>query len=130
QRPGARVMRLRRRGRSGPATAKPRLAARDLLEECLASLLARPGRAVLTVLGTVIGVAALVATLGLSKTAANQIVGRFDAIAATDVVITPAPTAPKGSTAVIPWDAEARLRRLNGVAAAGTLSEVDVRGEL
>jgi ABC-type antimicrobial peptide transport system permease subunit len=31
---------------------------------------------------------------------------------------------------VIPWDAEARLRRLNGVAAAGTLSEVDVRGEL
>ena len=37
-------------------------------------------------LGTVIGVAALVATLGLSKTAGNQIVGRFDAVAATDVV--------------------------------------------
>jgi len=113
-----------------PQLAQPRMELRDLISEAGAGLMARPARVGLTVLGTVIGVAALVATLGLSKTAANQIVGRFDAIAATDVVITPAPTAPKGSTAVIPWDAEARLRRLNGVAAAGTLSEVDVRGEL
>ena len=43
----------------------------------------------LTVLGTVVGVAALVATLGLSKTAGNQIVGRFDELAATDIVVTP-----------------------------------------
>jgi macrolide transport system ATP-binding/permease protein len=86
----------------------------------------------LTVLGTVIGVAALVATLGLSKTAGSQIVGRFSTVAATDVVVTPVPGALGGSRAatVIPWDAEARLRRLNGVAAAGTLSEVDVRGAL
>jgi hypothetical protein len=31
---------------------------------------------------------------------------------------------------VIPWDAEARMKRLNGVAAAGTLGEVNVRGQL
>ena len=73
----------------GPAAPSPGSRSRDLVEECLASLLARPGRAVLTVLGTVVGVAALVATLGLSKTAGNQIVGRFDALAATDVVVTP-----------------------------------------
>ena len=36
--------------------------------------------------------------------------------------------APRG--AVLPWDAEARLRRLNGVVAAGTLADVDVRGAL
>jgi macrolide transport system ATP-binding/permease protein len=81
------------------------------------------------VLGTVIGVAALVATLGLSKTASSQIVGRFDKVAATDVVITPVARSGTGAE-VIPWDAEARLMRLNGVAAAGTLSEVDVRGAL
>jgi macrolide transport system ATP-binding/permease protein len=103
---------------------------RDLVSEAAAGLMARPARVGLTVLGTVIGVAALVATLGLSKTAGNQIVGRFDAVAATDVVVTPAPTAQRGSTDIIPWDAEARIRRLNGVAAAGTLSEVDVRGDL
>jgi macrolide transport system ATP-binding/permease protein len=106
--------------------------ARDLLSEAGAGLIARPARVALTVLGTVIGVAALVATLGLSKTAGSQIVGRFSAVAATDVVITPVPGALGGSPAatVIPWDAEARLSRLNGVAAAGTLSDVDVRGAL
>jgi ABC-type lipoprotein release transport system permease subunit len=103
---------------------------RDLVGEAAAGLMARPSRVALTVLGTVIGVAALVATLGLSKTASNQIVGRFDKVAATDVVVNPGPTAQRGSTDVIPWDAEARLKRLNGVAAAGTLSEVDVRGQL
>jgi macrolide transport system ATP-binding/permease protein len=106
---------------------------RDLLGEAAAGLMARPARVGLTVLGTVIGVAALVATLGLSKTAGNQIVGRFDAVSATDVVITPVPGAQRSGGAVqdvIPWDAEARIRRLNGVAAAGTLADVDVRGEL
>ena len=109
-----------------------RLSVRDLLSEAAAGLMARPARVALTVLGTVIGVAALVATLGLSKTAGSQIVGRFSTVAATDVVITPVPGALGGSRAatVIPWDAEARLQRLNGVAAAGTLSEVDVRGAL
>jgi len=107
--------------------------ARDLFSEAAAGLLARPARVGLTVLGTVIGVAALVATLGLSKTASNQIVGRFDAVAATDVVVTPVPAAQRAGGAavnVIPWDAEARMKRLNGVAQAGTLGEVNVRGQL
>jgi putative ABC transport system permease protein len=113
-------------------TARPRLPLRDLLAEAGAGLMARPARVGLTVLGTVVGVAALVATLGLSKTAGSQIVGRFSTVAATDVVITPVPGTLGGSRAAtaIPWDAQARLERLNGVAAAGTLSEVDVRGEL
>ena len=38
---------------------QPHLSPRDLVEEALASLTARPGRAVLTALGTVLGVAAL-----------------------------------------------------------------------
>jgi macrolide transport system ATP-binding/permease protein len=113
-------------------TPRARLSLRDLLAEAGAGLMARPARVGLTVLGTVVGVAALVATLGLSKTAGSQIVGRFSTVAATDVVITPVPGTLGGSRAAtaIPWDAQARLERLNGVAAAGTLSEVDVRGEL
>jgi macrolide transport system ATP-binding/permease protein len=107
-----------------------RMRARDLLAEAMAGLLARPARVGLTVLGTVIGVGALVATLGLSKTAGNQIVGRFDALSATDIVISPSVRAGGANAAVLPWDAEARLRRLNGVAAAGTLADVNVRGQL
>src|SRR5437868_13122864 len=96
---------------------KPHFSFRDLVTEALAGLTARPGGAVLTALGTVMGVAALVATLGLSKTAGNQIVGRFDALAATDIVVTPKAAAAGRASAGggLPWDAEARATRLNGV---------------
>jgi macrolide transport system ATP-binding/permease protein len=107
-----------------------RLRPGDVLAEAIAGLLARPARVGLTVLGTVIGVGALVATLGLSKTAGSQIVGRFDALSATDVVISPSVRAGGSGAVVLPFDGEARLRRLNGVVAAGTLADVDVRGQL
>jgi ABC-type lipoprotein release transport system permease subunit len=103
---------------------------RDLATESVAGLLARPSRVALTVLGTVIGVGALVATLGLSKTAGNQIQGRFDELSATDVVVSPSTRAGGAGATVLPWDAQQRMARLNGVAAAGTLSDVDVRGAL
>ena len=97
----------------------------DLANETLAGLFARPGRMSLTVLGTVIGLAALVATLGLSRTAGNRIVGHFDELAATEVVISRSNTATAEASA-LPWDAPARLERLNGVVAAGNMSTVDV----
>lgn len=98
-------------------------------------MLARPARAVLTALGTVLGIAALVATVGLSSTAGNQIVGRFDRLVATQVVVKPAGSDLPGFAAsrlasAIPWDAEERLTALNGVVAAATLSDVDVGGAL
>src|SRR3954466_312621 len=117
-------MSLRGRRKDGPT----RIRSRDLAAEALAGLIARPARVVLTVLGTVIGVGALVATLGLSKTASNQIVGHFHKVSATGVGVSPAARAGGAAGATLPWDAEARLRRLNGVAAAGTLADVDVRG--
>lgn len=76
------------------------------------------------------GVAALVATLGLSKTAGNRIIGRFDELAATDVVATPKAQRPGVALDVLPWDAATRAARLNGVVAAGTLTDVNLRGEL
>lgn len=94
----------------------------DLGNEAFAGLFPRPGRTALTVLGTVIGIAALVATLGLSRTAGNQIVGRFDELAATEILVSGRP----GLTNVLPWDAPARLERLNGVVAAGNVSSVNI----
>ena len=118
-----------------PSVVPPsRFSLRDLASESVAGLFARPARMVLTALGTVLGVAALVATLGLAKTAGNQIVSRFDELAATSVAVEPADSGfgfdgrPRLST--LPWDAEQRLTRLNGVVAAATRSEVDTRGAL
>jgi macrolide transport system ATP-binding/permease protein len=112
---------------------KSKLTLVDLFSEALAGMLARPARALLTVLGTVLGIAALVATLGISKTAGNQIVGRFDALAATEVVVKPAGADQPGASSVspvLPWDSESRLRRLNGVRSAGIFSNVDLGGAL
>ena len=110
----------------------PRLAIRDLFEEMVSGLLGRPGRLVLTALGTVLGITALVSTLGLAKTAGNQIVSRFDELSETRIVVSPSDTGFGGNegTSSIPWNAEVRLTRLNGVAAAGTKSDVDVAGAL
>ena len=58
---------------------------RDLVSEATIALTARPARTVLTALGTILGVAALVATLGLAKTAGSQIVSRFDELEATSI---------------------------------------------
>ena len=103
---------------------------RDLLLESFAGMFARPGRMLLTVLGTTIGLAALVATLGLSQTASQQIIGRFDELAATEITVSSLPAAEGRPPNDLPWDAGPRLQRLNGVVAAGTLSAIDVEGLL
>src|SRR6476660_8413483 len=111
--------------------ARSGITIRDLFSEALAGMFARPGRMMLTVLGVVIGLTALGATLGLSRTAGNRIVSQFDQVAATELFVSARP----GMTGIvdpkaIPWDASERLHRLNGVVAAGTMSEVDVRDAL
>ena len=100
--------------------------AHDLVREAVAGLFARPVRMALTVLGTVIGLAALVATLGLSRTAGHQIIARFDELAATEITVSAKPVAEGAPANDLPWDAPARIGRLNGVVAAATLSDVDV----
>jgi len=102
----------------------------DLFNEALAGMFARPGRMALTVLGIVIGLTALVATLGLSRTASNRIISAFDELAATGIVVAAKPGPTGVDPKAIPWDAPARLGRLNGVAAVGTLSEVNVGNAL
>ncbi len=98
----------------------------DLLSESIAGLFSRPSRMILTIIGTMIGLASLVATLGLSKTAGNRIIGRFDELAATSVVVSPRVDAVSPYGPLLPWDSGERLQRLNGVVAAGTLTQIDI----
>lgn len=114
-------------GSLGTAT----MSGRDLISESVAGIFARPGRTTLTILGTVLGIGALVATLGVARTAGNQIIGRFDELAATSVEVTNEAGFFGGERRVaIPVDAEQRLSRLNGVNAAGSFGAVDVDGAL
>jgi len=112
------------------AVSRSGITIRDLFDEAIAGMFARPGRMLLTMLGIVIGLTALVATLGLSRTASNRIITQFDELAATEIVVTAKPGPAGAQPGAIPWDAPTRLLRLNGVVAAGTLSAVDVGGAL
>ena len=105
---------------------------RDLVSEAIAGAIARPARMALTVLGIVIGMSALVATIGLTRTAGNRIISQFDQLAATELFITARPGMATGTIdpRAIPWDAPERLVRLNGVVAAGLLSDVNVHDML
>ncbi|MFI6447295.1 ABC transporter permease [Kitasatospora sp. NPDC050543] len=106
---------------AGPGS---RLGVRDLLAEATAGVLQRPGRSVLTMLGTVLGIGAFVAVLGLTATAAGQIGARFSLTGATTVTVADHPAAdavPAGADPPMsfPHDTDARLAGIAGVSAGG-----------
>lgn len=116
-----------RRSRTGlpREMTPPRLAARDATAEAVAGIVQRPGRAVLTMLGTVLGVGAFVAVLGLTATGAGQISRQFTILEDTTVTVEdngPANNvAPPDANPPIgfPADADAVADHINGVTAAG-----------
>lgn len=101
---------------------------RDLIHESLEGVGSKPSRLFITLFGTVLGIASLVATLGLAQTTAGQIAKNFDMIQATRVVIEPGKASGPGNseraTAVIPWDSVERVEQLVGVEEATLYSVV------
>ncbi|MGW5057766.1 ABC transporter permease [Streptomyces sp. NPDC004096] len=103
---------------------RPWMDFRDLWTEALAGVLARPMRSALTTLGTVLGITTLVITIGVSSTAGNQIVGRFDALTATSVtVVVPAPPPSADPVPLVDWSDIAAVRRLPGVESVAAIAE-------
>lgn len=105
------------------STVRPtRLSVRDALAEAVAGMLRRPGRAVLTALGTVLGVGSFVAVLGLTATISSQIDGRFNVLTATEVTVEDvAGQQSEFAGPVFTADAEQRLRAVAGIEHAGVL---------
>lgn len=101
---------------------------RDLLRESLEGVGSRPSRLVITLLGTVLGIASLVITIGLAQTAAGQLSKQFDAVAATRVTVEPGKTkGPDGgerTTSRVPWNAVERVSDLAGVETAALFAKL------
>ena len=125
----------RRRGADGAAgvAATPRgdrFTSQDLLVEVSHGIGGHTGRLVMTTLGTVLGIASLVVTIGFAQTAAGQISAQFDAVAATQAVVKPgsarSASGDEVATSTLPWDAPDRVERLNGVERAGLIGEVSI----
>ncbi|MCR2801508.1 ABC transporter permease [Microbacterium sp. zg-Y818] len=102
----------------------------DLVVEATADIGSRPGRLAMTLVGTVLGIGALVATIGFAQTAAHQIERQFDAVKATQVVVSPGETATasggSAATARLPWDGVDRVTRLVGVEAATLVADLSL----
>ncbi|HEY1616046.1 MAG TPA: ABC transporter permease [Streptosporangiaceae bacterium] len=102
-----------------------RLSARDTAAEAVAGIVQRPGRAALTMLGTVLGVGAFVAVLGLTATGGGQISRQFTVL--EDTTVTAADNGPANDVAApgtnpapgFPADADAIADRIHGVVCAG-----------
>ena len=90
-------------------------AVRDTASDALSSIAARPGRTVLTVGGTVLGIASLVVTSGVAASASANVLRGFDQYRATEVVLRDSRA---GSDPVAP-ESIAALRHLPGVTHAG-----------
>ncbi|MFF3001299.1 ABC transporter permease [Kitasatospora sp. NPDC057940] len=118
------MIRIRRRGVAVLPEPPSHLSARDLLSEALSGILQRPGRSALTLLGTVLGIGAFVAVLGLTATATGQIGEHFSLTKATTVTVTDQPRADGVAPGTnppsdFPADADHRIAAIDGVRAGG-----------
>lgn len=121
----SRAPRRQRSQTVAPAT----ISFRSLFREALEGVGARPSRLIITLAGTVLGIASLVATIGFAQTAGGQIAQQFDALAATRVTIEPGKAQAAGgkerATSRVPWDAVERVRDLAGVEHAALYAKID-----
>ena len=111
--------------KAGAGLPPPALSVRDTAAEAIAGIVQRPGRSGLTMLGTVLGVGAFVAVLGLTATGAGQISHQFTVL--EDTTVTVADNGPANNTAApgtnpaigFPADADQIADHIRGVTAAG-----------
>jgi ABC-type lipoprotein release transport system permease subunit len=97
---------------------------RDLLSEALAGLLQRPAQAAVTIIGTAVGIGTLIATVGIARTAGNQIVTEVGALAPTDIRVDIKESADPTIDVAVGWEAVAAVRSITGVAESGAMAEV------
>ena len=114
---------LRRAARPAPVVEPSRFQPRDLFSEALAGILQRPVRTVFTMLGTVLGVGAFTAILGLTATISGQISTDFTVLSATQVTVKDVGDAQQAATGQtlydFPANADQVVGGLNGVVHAG-----------
>ncbi|WP_426512575.1 ABC transporter permease [Dactylosporangium sp. McL0621] len=101
-----------------------RLAPGDLLRAGGAGLRARPARALLSALGIAIGIAAMVAVVGISSSSQAQLDQRLAALGTNLLTVAPGHTI-DGQRATLPAEAEPMIGRIGPVTAVAATGAVD-----
>lgn len=112
----------RREAQEGGPDLRVRMLARDVVGQAVSHGVSRPWRSLMTMLGTVLGVGMLVATLGVTSSARARINQHFDALLATEVDVQG--TTGEGSQAAFDRQAVERAARVQGVLAAGVIRQL------
>jgi putative ABC transport system permease protein len=107
---------------SAPPTS--RLRAGDLLPVGTVGLRSRPVRAVLSMLGVAIGIAAMVAVLGITRSSQADLLARIDRLG-TDLLTVTNGRSLAGDEVALPGTAGATIARTDGVRASTETAELD-----
>ncbi|GAA2415767.1 ABC transporter permease [Actinomadura vinacea] len=106
------------------ALAPARLSARDVLRVGLSGLRARPTRVVLSALGIAIGIATMVAVIGISSSSKEDLLRRLDRLGTNLLTAKPGDTL-FGEEAQLPETAPGMVARIGPVTAVGATGTVD-----
>ncbi|GAA4671994.1 ABC transporter permease [Frondihabitans cladoniiphilus] len=106
------------------ARLRSRLLASDVLRLGLAGLVARPTRAVLSALGIAIGIAAMIAVVGISSSSQAQLAATLDRLG-TNLLVAEQGEDFFGEKVPMPYTAEGSAKRVDGVEDAAATGAID-----
>jgi putative ABC transport system permease protein len=104
---------------------RSRLRLVDVLPESTVGLRSRPGRAALSVLGIAIGIAAMVAVLGVTRSSQADVLAQIDRVGTNLLTVANGKTL-RGAEAELPATAGAAVSRTDGVLSAAATASIPV----
>ena len=105
---------------------RSRLRLADLLPESTAGLRSRPGRAALSILGVAIGIAAMVAVLGVTRSSQADVLAQIDRVGTNLLTVANGKTI-RGAEAELPVTAGPAVSRTTGVLSAAATATLPAR---
>ena len=109
---------------AGPAPSRSRMRAADAWPLAVLGLVSRPARAILSAVGVALGIATMVAVLGISDSSRAQLVAQIDALGTNLLTVTPGQSF-SGQTVTLPAAAPAMVSRIGPVITASAIGDVN-----
>ncbi|MFJ2771896.1 ABC transporter permease [Streptomyces sp. NPDC087300] len=119
------MSRSRTRGTGRARLRAARLGPRDVLHVGSAGLRSRPVRVVLSALGIAIGIATMVAVVGISSSSQAQLMRELDKLGTNMLVAAPGEPMFSGEKVTLPRDAAGRVGRIDGVEHVGATGDLE-----
>src|SRR5258708_8877689 len=107
----------------GPGSSRSRMRIAEAWPLAVLGLASRPARAILSAVGVALGIATMVAVLGISGSSRAQLVAEIDALGTNLLTVTPG-QAFSGQTVTLPATAPAMVSRIGPVIAASAIGDV------